>query len=55
LAVVADVVDGYVTPGAAERTYGVVVHPDGTWQPTTSRLARASSPELPDVTKGSLQ
>lgn len=41
-AVVADVLDGYITPGAAERTYGVVVRPDGQWQPTSARLAQAS-------------
>jgi N-methylhydantoinase B len=41
--VVADVLDGYITAEAAERTYGVVVRTDGTWQPTSARLARASA------------
>ena len=46
-AVVVDVLDGYVTTGTAERTYGVVVRPDGSWQPTPARLAHASSLEPP--------
>jgi len=40
--VIADLLDGYITPATAERTYGVVVRPDGTWQPTSARLARAN-------------
>jgi N-methylhydantoinase B len=42
-AVIADVLDGYITAETAERTYGVVVRPDGIWQPTAARLARASA------------
>jgi N-methylhydantoinase B len=38
-AVVADVRDGYVSPVAAERIYGVVMHSDGGWQPTPDRVA----------------
>jgi N-methylhydantoinase B len=41
--VVADVLDGYITAETAKRTYGVVVRTDGTWQPTSARLARASA------------
>ena len=42
-AVVADVLDGYITPETAERIYGVVMRADGQWQPTSARLARASA------------
>ncbi|GGM15515.1 hydantoinase B/oxoprolinase family protein [Nakamurella endophytica] len=39
-AVVADVAEGYVTPAAAERDYGLRVHADGRWEPTAARQAR---------------
>lgn len=37
--VVADVLDGYVTPESARDDYGVDVQPDGSWQPTPARAA----------------
>ncbi|MGI8882362.1 MAG: hydantoinase B/oxoprolinase family protein [Jatrophihabitans sp.] len=40
-AVVADVLDGYVTPAAAERLYGVEVLADGSWRPTRERTDRS--------------
>lgn len=39
-AVIADVLDGYVTVAAAERLYGVTVHDDGSWSAVGARLAR---------------
>ena len=41
--VVADLLDGYITAATAEATYGVTVLPDGSWQPTSARRARASA------------
>ncbi|GAB6896949.1 hydantoinase B/oxoprolinase family protein [Kineosporia succinea] len=43
LAVVEDVLDGYVSMKAARDAYGVVVAPDGTWQPTPERQARSEA------------
>ncbi|GAA4170140.1 hydantoinase B/oxoprolinase family protein [Gryllotalpicola koreensis] len=40
-AVLADVAEGYVSRDAARQHYGVVVHDDGTWEPTPERAARA--------------
>jgi len=37
--VVEDVLNGYVSPGAARAVYGVIVHPDGRWEPTPSRTS----------------
>lgn len=42
-AVVADVLDGYVSAGAAERLYGVIVDSDGGWRPSPARAARPQS------------
>lgn len=39
-AIVADVLDGYVSVEAAREHYGVDVAPDGTWQPTAARGAQ---------------
>ena len=50
MAVVADVLDGYVTSNAAWRTYGLVVRPDGTWEPTAARSSYAST--LTPLTNG---
>lgn len=44
-AVVADVLDGYVSAEAAERVYGVVVDDSGAWRPTPARAARTAAPE----------
>ncbi|MEU8177190.1 hydantoinase B/oxoprolinase family protein [Microbispora hainanensis] len=41
-AVVADVLDGYVTAESAERLYGVIVDGPGDWRPTPARVARAT-------------
>ncbi|WP_406317502.1 hydantoinase B/oxoprolinase family protein [Streptosporangium sp. NBC_01639] len=41
-AVVADVLDGYVSAEAAEQSYGVIVDGDG-WRPTSARAARLKS------------
>jgi N-methylhydantoinase B len=38
-AVVHDVSEGYVSPEAARRDYGVIVNDDGTWQPAEGRAA----------------
>jgi len=35
--VVADVLNGYVSPDAARVVYGVIVHSDGRWEPAPSR------------------
>ncbi|MBD0736728.1 hydantoinase B/oxoprolinase family protein [Streptomyces sp. CBMA29] len=43
-AVVADVLDQYISAEAAETTYGVVARPDGSWQPTPQRQARSTAP-----------
>ena len=42
-AVLADVLDGYISVETAECTYGVVVRPDGSWHPTDARLTRVSA------------
>jgi N-methylhydantoinase B len=47
-AVVADVLDGYVTPANAESIYGVVVHSDGSWTPTPERVG-ASTATVPQT------
>ncbi|MEV7012592.1 hydantoinase B/oxoprolinase family protein [Streptosporangium sp. NPDC051022] len=41
-AVVADVLDGYVSPEAAELLYGVIVDADGGWWPAPARTARST-------------
>ena len=46
-AVVADVLDGYVTPASAESIYGVVVHSDGSWQPTAERVGASAATAVP--------
>ncbi|MCU1658021.1 MAG: 5-oxoprolinase (ATP-hydrolyzing), partial [Pseudonocardiales bacterium] len=48
-AVVGDVQDGYVTTAAAERIYGVVVHPDGGWHVTAERAGtEPAAPSQPE-------
>ncbi|MFF0770739.1 hydantoinase B/oxoprolinase family protein [Nonomuraea wenchangensis] len=42
-AVVADVLDGYVSAQAAERIYGVVVDASGAWRPTPARASRSAA------------
>ncbi|MFY7070146.1 hydantoinase B/oxoprolinase family protein [Nocardiopsis changdeensis] len=42
-AVVADVLDGYVTARAAREHYGVEVAADGTWSPTPERTAHTGA------------
>ncbi|MGI5272387.1 hydantoinase B/oxoprolinase family protein [Nonomuraea sp. CA-218870] len=42
-AVVADVLDGYVSAEAAERVYGVVVEDSGEWRPTPARQSRSAA------------
>jgi N-methylhydantoinase B len=41
-AVVEDVIDGYVSAESARDTYGVDIHPDGTWTETTDRTDRTT-------------
>jgi len=43
--VVEDVIDGYVSVSAARDSYGVEIHPDGTWTETTSRTNRSNPQE----------
>ena len=47
-AVVADVLDGYVTPASAENIYGTVVHSDGSWQPAPERIAATRTRPAPE-------
>jgi 5-oxoprolinase (ATP-hydrolysing)/N-methylhydantoinase A len=42
-AIAADLADGYVTPDAAVRDYGVVLHADGTLDKDASRRLRGSA------------
>jgi N-methylhydantoinase B len=41
--IVADVLDGYVSPESARDDYGVDVQPDGTWRPTAARAAHPTT------------
>jgi len=51
-AVVADVLDGYVTAQTALDVYGVAIDPDGSWSPTAARQAHA--PDSPLANDGHL-
>ncbi|WP_369139050.1 hydantoinase B/oxoprolinase family protein [Modestobacter versicolor] len=50
LAVVDDVLDGYVSPAQARDVYGVLVAEDGGWSPTPARSAATPTPTEPPVT-----